>query len=76
MVAVFFLFKLVDVTYLNEPCFVAEGYRGSFILKEFFTTSFPDSINVVVRLVETGFLFHKASGRALKLGRRPHRFEC
>jgi len=41
MVAVFFLFKLVDVTYLNEPRFVAEGYRGSFILKEFFITIFP-----------------------------------
>ena len=41
MVAVFLSFKLVDVTYLNEPLFVAEGYRGSFILKESFITIFP-----------------------------------
>jgi hypothetical protein len=66
MVAVFFSFKLVDVTYLNEPCFVAEGYGGSFILKELsrrtLATIFPDSSSVVVRLVETGFLVSQRSG--------------
>jgi hypothetical protein len=83
MVAVFLSFKLVDVTYLNEPCFVAEGYRGSFILKETFTTnqwtlplSFPN-FKVLVRLVEDRISsFTWARGSVLRLGRRPHRFAC
>ncbi len=34
MVATFALSDGVDVTYLNEPRFVAEGYRGSFKLRD------------------------------------------
>ena len=84
MVAVLFLFKLVDVTYLNEPCFVAEGYRGSFILKETFTRnqwnilllSFPDPLTLWCGWLRLDAFFHRASGRVLKRGRRPHRFAC
>jgi len=50
MVAVFFLFKLVDVTYLNEPRFVAEGYRGSFNLERIFHHYLPRIPFVVVRV--------------------------